>query len=219
MALELKGKTTYKADRDIKAGEEVTIDQTFQADQEAVDQVVEGRVARARKERAEEIKKLQDDLTAAKAGGTESEKLLATITELKNKQAESDREAKLMRGLKKAGALDLEDEFLATIKVGAEDDDLAVEEKVKAAVKRRAELQKAWGAPAATKKPAGRMGGPVTEDSEPEDKKHADLLALVKRSKPTLGLARRLENITDRSEQTKIMESWKSQGLLDTTKK
>lgn len=216
MALELKGKTTYKADKDIKAGEEVIIEAPFEADQEAVEKVIGARVERARKERADEIKKLNDELAAAKAGGSDTDKLQKELNELKAKQAASDSEAKLMRGLKKAGALDLEDEFLP--KVSAEDDEEAVEQKVKEAVKRREAFLKAHGLTGSTRKATGRTGGPPSEDVEPEDKEHASLLAEAKKDVRKLGLARRLENISDKSEQVKIMKLWKSQGLFEPKK-
>lgn len=217
MALELQGKATYKAEKDIKAGEEVVIEAKFETEQTAVDSIIESRLARERKASEAKVKELETQLEAAKSKGgdkDEAAQLKAEIKKLQEKQAASEAEAKLTRAQRKLNALDLEDEFLP--KVTAEDDEEAVEEKLKAAVKRRADLQKAWGAPA--KKPAGRTGGPASEDTEPEEKELAELMKLVDASRPQLGLKARLENIPDKGERVKIMKSWKSQGLFEPKK-
>lgn len=216
MALELQGKATYKAEKDIKAGEEVVIETKFQTEQSTVDSIIESRLARDRKVNEAKVTELQAQLEAAKGGDkSETAKLQAELKTLKDKQAQSEADAKLTRAQRKLNALDLEDEFLP--KISAEDDEETVEEKLKAAVKRRADLQKAWGA-SPTKKPAGRAGGAASEDSEPEEKEFNELLAQVQKARPQLGLIARLNNLSDKSEKVKIMKSWKSQGLLDPKK-
>ena len=207
MAL-LKGVTTYKADKDIKAGEEVKIETEFEADQATLDQLAVERINREKTKHTKEVDQLKKDLEAAKAGGGgDVAALTGQIKALQDENAEGKKEKLLNAGLRRAKALDLEDEFLPTI--SADDDEAAVDTKVKAAIKRRADLQKAWGAP---NKAMGRVGNGASEDEQPEEKKLNDLMAELERTRPDLKIY--VNRLQDRGAQIKLIESYKAQGLL-----
>ncbi len=216
MALLLNGTAKVKVPEGAKPGDEIEVKTEFSAEQGPIDQLVASRLERDRKEDKAKIQTLETKIS--ELAGTEGktaaqEKRLA---DLESELAESKKNEKVDKALRKAGAADLEDEFRTGIKVSSTDDDAAIDAAVKDAVKRREDFLKKHGGkvkPSEEGVASGRPGSGGSLDEEAEDKKHSDLLALVKRNKP--GLLVYIERAGSKEDKTKLMQKYKAQGLLE----
>ncbi len=221
MALQLQGTAKVKVPEDAKPGDEIEVTTEFSAEQGPVDRLIADRIARDRKEDQAKLKELEAKLKDKEGKEGESAVLQNQLTQLNEKLAASELLRRVDEALRAAGAADLEAEFRGSIRVAATDDDGAIADAVKAAVKRKEEFVKKYGGGTTKiedgKGGTGILGAGGSPDNTPEGKKLADLVGLVKRMNP--GLMTYIDRAADAPAKIKLMESYKAQGLLEPKKK
>jgi hypothetical protein len=216
MALELDGKAKIKIPETAKPGDEIEVSTKFTAEQGPVDRIVTERLERAQKEDKAKITELENKLKGTATDSEKATQLQAQINELTAKNQAAENQARIEKALRKADASNLEDEFRAGITVDAKDDDGQVEEKIKAAIKKRDEFLKKHGikkSAAGNDQIIGRVGSGGSTDDDPADKVHADLVDLMEKNNP--GLKLYVDRAGDKAAQTKLLQNYKAQGLLN----
>lgn len=220
MAVIVKGRTKYKAEKAIAEGEEVEIDTRFEVAQEDFDRHLTERLSRAGREEKEKIRDLEKQITDLKGGSSDTEGLKKKLEGLEAELSQRRTAERIDKALRDAKASDIPDEFRDQIKVAADATDSEIKAEIKRVVGRVEELKKTWGAGAGSQQQTedegiGRFGSGGSQDLN-DEKKLKDGLALVRQVKPNL--MDYIDREVDTKGKLRLIESYKRQGLLEPKK-
>lgn len=224
MPAHLKGSAVWKADRDVKAGEEVTLATNFEADQTDFENALRERIARAEakgaaeaeaKLKAEQERKAAEQAANRGAKSTEEDPLRKQLAELQDKVQKAELAQKVQATLVGLGASDLEDVFRSQISVtpGMTDEELkgAVTKAVEARAAFVAKLKDGNSAGAPAPQAFGRPGSGGSQDQNAQGQM-TTLLAKQQANRPEL--SGMLRNRTDQ-EKLEILKMWDGQKKLE----